>query len=396
MYKWVRTTVGWCWWLSLSFEEAVSKARTFLRELEAPFVGRHEEALVITLSLICGEHGALIGEPGTAKSAMVRRAASLLNARFFKYLLTKYTEPSELFGPLDIRALKKGVYARVTKGKLPEAEIAFLDEVFNASSAILNTLLTLMMERVIYDGYVEIKTPLWSLFGASNRVPEEPELEALYDRFLLRTHVKPLDQDHWQDLLEASWRIETGLLEEPKPVLSMNDLRFINSVALKVNLDGIKSSLIKLLLVLEEKGLHVTDRRKGKILKVIAAHALLNGRSVATEDDLVVLKYTVPRTLEDFEKIQVILLEELRTKERVLRELNEIKTNVKSAASRIKSMGPFDPRLVDYYKNLKMAKNKVLSLIKDFDEDDDVRRLANEIISEIDDLLDVITAKLNI
>jgi MoxR-like ATPase len=382
--------------LSLSFEEAVAKARTFFRELGAPFVGRQEESMVITLSLICGEHAVLIGEPGTAKSAMVRRAANLLNARFFKYLLTKYTEPSELFGPLDIRALRKGVYARVTRGKLPEAEIAFLDEIFNASSAILNTLLSLMMERVIYDGYLELRTQLWSLFGASNKVPEEPELEALYDRFLLRTHVKPLDQDYWAELLEASWRIETGVLGEVKPVLSMEDLVAINSFALKVNLENVKSSLLKLLLILEEKGLHVTDRRKGKILKVIAAHALLNGRSVATEDDLIVLKYTVPKSLEDFERIQVILLEELRTRERVLKELNEIRTNVRTAAAKIKQLGPFDPRLTDYYKNLKIAKNKVLSLIKDFDDDEEVVKIANEIVSEIDDLLDVITAKLNV
>lgn len=382
--------------MSLSFEEAVAKARMFFRELGAPFVGRQEESMVITLSLICGEHAVLIGEPGTAKSAMVRRAANLLNARFFKYLLTKYTEPSELFGPLDIRALRKGVYARVTRGKLPEAEIAFLDEIFNASSAILNTLLSLMMERVIYDGYLELRTQLWSLFGASNKVPEEPELEALYDRFLLRTHVKPLDQDYWAELLEASWRIETGVLGEVKPVLSMEDLVAINSFALKVNLENVKSSLLKLLLILEEKGLHVTDRRKGKILKVIAAHALLNGRSVATEDDLIVLKYTVPKSLEDFERIQVILLEELRTRERVLKELNEIRTNVRTAAAKIKQLGPFDPRLTDYYKNLKIAKNKVLSLIKDFDDDEEVVKIANEIVSEIDDLLDVITAKLNV
>jgi MoxR-like ATPases len=374
----------------------VAKARTFFKELEAPFVGRQEESMVITLSLICGEHAVLIGEPGTAKSAMVRRAASLLNARFFKYLLTKYTEPSELFGPLDIRALRKGVYARVTRGKLPEAEIAFLDEIFNASSAILNTLLSLMMERVIYDGYLELRTRLWSLFGASNRVPEEPELEALYDRFLLRTHVKPLDQDYWAELLDASWRIETGVLGEAKPVVSMEDLIAINSFAFKVNLENVKSSLLKLLLVLEEKGLHVTDRRKGKILKVIAAHALLNGRSFATEDDLIVLKYTVPKSLDDFEKIQVILLEELRTRERVLKELNEIRTNIRTAATKIKQLGPFDPRLTDYYKNLKMAKNKVLSLIKDFDDDEEMVKIANEIVSEIDDLLDMITAKLNV
>lgn len=382
--------------MSLSFEASVEKATEFLTRLEEPFVGRKEEALVIALALLSGEHAALIGEPGTAKSAMVRRAASLLNAKFFKYLLTKYTEPSELFGPIDIRALRKGVYARVTRGKLPEAEIAFLDEIFNASSAVLNSLLSIMMERVVYDGYTEIKTPLWSLFGASNRVPEEPELEALYDRFLLRAYVKPLDQDNWGELISAAWRLEVSGSLEAKPVLTLSELRSIYQNVLSVNVEGVKSHLIKMLLILEEKGLHVSDRRKGKILKIVAAHALLNGRKVATEDDLIVLKYTVPKTIEDFERIQVTLMEELKTRERVLRELNEMKVNIKTASSKIKTIGPFDPRLTDYYKSLKMAKNKILNLVKDFDNDEEIRKLANEIISEIDDLLDVITARLNV
>jgi len=94
--------------------------------------------------------------------------------------LTKYTEPAELFGGLDINALREGKYRRITKDRLPESEIAFLDEIFNANSAILNALLSLLNERVIYDGYNVIRTPLRTLIGASNRVPDEPELEALY------------------------------------------------------------------------------------------------------------------------------------------------------------------------------------------------------------------------
>ncbi|MEM1713463.1 MAG: AAA family ATPase, partial [Desulfurococcaceae archaeon] len=105
----------------------VSSINRFKSELEKPFIGRGEEALVITLALMTSEHVVLIGEPGTAKSALARRAADLLRARFFKYLLTKYTEPDELFGSLDILAFKVGKYVRVTKNKLPEAEIAFLD-----------------------------------------------------------------------------------------------------------------------------------------------------------------------------------------------------------------------------------------------------------------------------
>jgi len=152
----------------------LSLTKNFVEALSNPFVGREEEAKIVTLALMTKEHAILIGEPGTAKSAIVRRAADLLNAKFFMYLLTKYTEPAELFGALDINALKQGIYKRITKDKLPESEIAFLDEIFNANSAILNALLSLLNERVIYDGYNVIKTPLRTLIAASNRVPDEP------------------------------------------------------------------------------------------------------------------------------------------------------------------------------------------------------------------------------
>ncbi len=369
-------------------------ASAFLRELEAPFIGRHEEALVITLALMSGEHAILIGEPGTAKSALVRRASELLSARFFKYLLTKYTEPSELFGPLDIRGLREGHYRRVTRGKLPEADIAFLDEIFNANSAVLNSLLSIMQERVLYDGYMELRVPLWSLIGASNRTPEEVELEALYDRFLYRHHVKPLDVEYWDKLLDATWMLERGEAPPAEQVMSIEDLKAISKAVLSVDLSRVKAPLIKLFLAFQEKGMHLTDRRKGKILKAVAAHAVLRGRSVADENDLIVLKYTVPKDLEDFDKVSIILMEELRTKDRVLRELEEIKANIEAASRAVARLQSFDPKLIDYYRSLKSARNRVTGLVKDF-EDQEVIKLAEEVIDLIDDIIQDIMAKLN-
>ena len=376
-------------------KELILKARALYKALHEPFVGREEEALVITLALITGEHAVLIGEPGTAKSALARRAADLIQARFFKYLLTRFTEPSELFGPLDIAALRRGEYRRVTRGKLPEAEIAFLDEIFNANSAVLNSLLSILQERVLYDGYTEIRVPLWTLISASNRVPEDPELDALYDRLLFRHYVKPVREDHWDRLLDASWKLEMGVYAKTEPVMTMEDLKALNKMIFSVDLSPIRSQLLRLFMVLEEKGLHLTDRRKGKALKAIAAHAIINGRVKATEDDLVVVKYIAPRDLEDFEKINVVLMEEIRTKERILRELREIEANIRNFARLVESAREFDARLIEYHKGLRRARSRIESLTRNID-DEEIRALTEELLEEIDRISDIINYKLNL
>jgi MoxR-like ATPase len=374
--------------------ELLGRLRKFYELLAEPFVGREEEARAITLAILSREHVILIGEPGTAKSALARRAADLIQARFFKYLLTKYTEPSELFGPLDLNALKEGKYVRITTGKLPEAEIVFLDEVFNANSAILNALLSIMQERVWYDGYSEIRVPLWTLIGASNRVPDEAELEAVYDRFMLRQYTKPLPENKWSELLDAGWRIEAGLVPKPDPVLTIDMLKRAYDLLFNVNLEPIKQKLLRVYAVLEERGIHLTDRRKTKALKIIAANALLEGRLAANERDLLVLRFVAPRDIDDFDRIMVVLTEELRMPERYIRELNDIRANVREAAKLVATLKSYDPRLVDLFRSLKIARARILSILRDVD-DRSVRGLAEQVLQEIDDVLEKISRKLD-
>jgi len=376
--------------------------RKFVEELARPFVGREEEARVITLTLLAREHMVFIGEPGTAKSAMVRRAAELLNARFFKYLLTRFTEPAELFGPLDIKALDEGKYIRITKGKLPEAEIAFLDEIFKANSAILNALNTLLQERVLYDGYTEFIVPLWSLFGASNEVPEESEVAAVYDRFLVRHFVKPVSEDKWVELLNKSWIIEKeqyfseGVGAEK--IMSMKDLKILHEQVLNVNLEPIKPKLVKLFAVFESRGIHVTDRRKGKSLKLIAANAILEGRREAQENDLIVLKYVVPRDWDELEKVNTILSEELKTPYKYIKELEEIKTNVKEVMNYVISLQNIESRFVEMrfrqiYRDLEITRDRVISLMLEA-KNADVEKLASDVIELIDKTVNIIRKRL--
>src|SRR3954464_6197185 len=140
------------------------------RVMEQNFLDKQEIVRLLLVSVIAGEHLLLVGPPGTAKSAMVRLFARLIDAKYFEYLLTRFTEPNELFGPVDIRAFREGTYTRRTAEMLPEAEVVFLDEIFKSNSAILNSLLTLLAERRYNNGARILEVPLISMFGASNEV----------------------------------------------------------------------------------------------------------------------------------------------------------------------------------------------------------------------------------
>src|SRR4051795_8962866 len=123
-----------------------------IEPLKGRFVGRDEVIDLIALAALAGEHLFLFGPPGTAKSALIRQFALAVRGRYFEYMLTRFSEPNEIFGPIDIARLRDGVVATVTTGMLPEAEFAFLDELFNANSAILNNLLSVLNERVYRRG----------------------------------------------------------------------------------------------------------------------------------------------------------------------------------------------------------------------------------------------------
>ena len=172
--------------------------------LEHGLLQRDVAVRALLLGLLAGEHVLLMGPPGTAKSALARRLHQLLpGSRWFERLLTRFSVPEELFGPLSLQALEHDRYERLTEGYLPQADVVFLDEVFKANSAILNTLLGVLNERRFDNGTLRQPVPLRCLIGASNEVPRDDSLQAFFDRFLLRVPVQPVDDAHFAALLQA-------------------------------------------------------------------------------------------------------------------------------------------------------------------------------------------------
>jgi MoxR-like ATPase len=259
-----------------------------IQALRNSLVSRFPERETVIDGTLCAvlasEHVLLLGPPGTAKSALTRAIAQAFSGTYFERLLTKFSTPEELFGPVSLKALERDEFSRVVTGKLPEAHFAFVDEVFKANSAILNSLLTVANERLFHNGAAPIQCPLISLFGASNELPDGKELEALWDRFLLRFEVGYL-------LRPANFRaVLTAPDEAGNAALGMDVLRAAQAEAAKVGVtDATVDALLAIRDALKAEGIVGSDRRWKKSLRLVQAAAYLAGERETTPEDLSIL-----------------------------------------------------------------------------------------------------------
>jgi MoxR-like ATPase len=279
-----------------------------LGPLKSAFVGKDEIIDLLGVCLVGGENLFILGPPGTAKSAIVHDLARRIKGHVFDYLLTRFTEPSEIFGPFDIRKLREGELVTNTEGMLPEASLAFLDELLNANSAILNSLLMALNERVFRRGRETRRLPLLMVVGASNRLPEDDALAALFDRFLLRVRSDNVPDDHLGDVLHAGWKLDLAIGRDGEASMTVDELRQVQSILPNVDLSAVRPRYIDLIHRLRKAGIPVSDRRAVKLQRLVAASGVLCGRAAANGTDLWVLRH-IWDTEEQREVIAAIVQE---------------------------------------------------------------------------------------
>ena len=286
------------------------KIEILIEKLNIGLIEREEQIKIALLAVLTGENLLLIGPPGTGKSQLTRRISNAFNdSSYFEYLLTKFTTPEELFGPISIKELENDRFHRNTESYLTDSHIVFLDEVFKSNSAILNSLLTIMNERLYHNGYKREKIKTISILAASNELPDtESELDALYDRFLFRDRI-----DYVKDVNALVHLASEEPIINENEKIDFNDMTKFYSTLKNIELspdisDKIINIKNKINIELNES---ISDRRLVKVIKVLKMAALLSGRNSVNDFDLLLLNYLFWTHEKSMDKIKLLINTEI-------------------------------------------------------------------------------------
>jgi MoxR-like ATPase len=312
-------------------DELRQRLNRFRKALGRFFVAKQDLIDLMVIAAVAQEPLLLVGPPGTAKSDLVLKfkdALGLAESDYFEYMLTRFTEPSEILGPIDISELREGKYIRREQGKLPTARVAFLDEIFKSNSAILNILLTIINEKKFYQDGVPKSVRLRMLFAATNEVPEQGELAALKDRFVLKAESRSVQDEHFSDLIDCGLQSEVHRSLNQKPWMeghaTLEDFlkasRYLTFLFGHHQRNGRKDEqtdrqlffpqnvfkefqrLVKVLI--REEKVFISDRKLVKLYKLFRIRSWLHSGGAVTLDDLGLLAY-LGETHQEIERLRV-------------------------------------------------------------------------------------------
>ena len=299
--------------------DAVDKLMHIEKILSIGAIDRGPMIRAMTLAFVAGTNPLFLGPPGTAKTMTVQAFAKRVFGadQIFDILLTKFTTREEVFGPLDMAALKQGQYRHNTEGFAPEAEVVYLDEVFKASSAISNACLRILNERTFRNGNKDMVCAIKMVVGTSNEFPEDPAmLAAFFDRFPIKLMVEYLENDGFQGMLmgksskqaRAARAAELGVTSDGAKTLSPEDRAEIRRLFEAVEVpEAVVKAMGELREKLKNQKVVVSDRRWVQGLQVMKANAVLDHRDSVTRSDMDVLRLVVWNSPADLTLVAKIL-----------------------------------------------------------------------------------------
>ena len=355
-----------------------SKIKKIQRELEDEiFVEREDEINMILLGLISGTNVFLHGPAGTGKSLLAEEISNrVVNSKYFRILMSKTTEPGEIFGPVSLSSLKNDRHKVNTEGKLPECNIAFLDEIFKANSAILNGLLTITNEKKFFNEGVQ-DVPLISVIAASNEYYDDDSLIPLYDRFLLRWNVTYINEQSNRLALfkrflnnrkQKSSLFDNDLvaISSPYTTITLDEVKKLNEMCKVIDIDNkVLTAYAKLFISLERENIVISDRRKNEGLKILQASAILNGRTSVETLDFCNLKYVLWKNEQE---IPLILDELKEFAEPYIKDVDAFMTAISEYDEIMNNLSTDESNYITMTKNLQEIQNGCKQVTKKLTE----------------------------
>ena len=319
-------------------QSAQAKMSQIFVEMNNLFVERDELIKLMELAIVTGTNLLMLGPPGTGKSAITYEMCGRIeNANYFQWMLNKTSDPSEILGPFSVKEMENDKFMRITTGKLPEAHIAFMDEVFKSNAPTLNALLTIMNEHIFYNDGKPVEVPLISMFGASNEPPEDESLDAMYDRFIFRMNVQYIHDAANKKRMHSNYvDSRAGLLNMVnKTTITLEEVQALQAAAKTVKVPkDIINKFIRLISDLDRQAVHISDRRQNECFKVMQGSAVLAGRNNVTLDEFKSLIYVLWEKEEHIPLIESSILKMVNPYDDRFKELkenfNQVKTDIES------------------------------------------------------------------